>query len=118
MTKRLKHFSFLFALIMAFESFAQHDYPESISVESPTTWMWAGSYGMIRLSERVYWDAQFHYRTINTEQTRYVGRLVQIYNRHAINVQITDRFRAAWGGVLRLNFAAEKDNPNINYMVP
>lgn len=118
MSIKLKHISLLFAVFFVFEASAQRDFPESISVQSPTTWMWAGSYGMIRLGKKVYWDAQFHYRTINTEETRYVGRLVQIYNRHAINVQITDRFRAAWGGVLRLNFAAERDNPDINYMVP
>lgn len=97
---------------------AQFDYPDEISVESPTTWMWAGSYGMIRLGKKVYWDAQFHYRTINTPETQYIGRLAQIYNRHAISVRFTDNFRAAWGGVLRLNFAAERNNPDVVYLRP
>lgn len=89
-----------------------------LRIQAPTTWMWAGSYGMIRIGERIYWDAQFHYRTINTDNVPYVGRLVQIYNRHAINYRVNDQFRVALGGVMRLNFAAERDNPMIKYLRP
>jgi hypothetical protein len=96
----------------------QAQYPAEISVAAPTTWMWAGSYGMIRVGKRTYWDAQFHYRTINTDNLPYVGRLVQIYNRHAINYRVTDNFRVALGGVMRFNFAENRDDPAINFVVP
>lgn len=107
---------FTVLLLTAFSTLAQ--FPDEISVQSPTTWMWAGSYGMIRLGKRTYWDAQFHYRTINTLETQYVGRLAQIYNRHAINYRFTDNFRAAVGGVLRLNFAADRIDENTKYIRP
>lgn len=108
--------SLLFCIFCGGEVYGQSS--DEISIQAPTTWLWAGSYGMIRLGKRTYWDAQFHYRTINTPNTPYVGRLAQIYNRHAINYRVTDNFRVGVGGVLRFNFAADRDNPLIKPVVP
>ncbi len=90
--------------------------PEALTVAEPTTWVWLGTYGMVRLTKNMFWDAQLHYRTVNTASVPFVGRSAQLYNRHAINYKVTDNFRVGAGGVLRINFAEDKSNPNTEYI--
>jgi hypothetical protein len=87
--------------------------PESSVMGSPSTSLWLGTYGKFRLSERFFWDAQFHYRTSEYEGTPFVGRKAQIYNRHALNYLVSPNFSMSLGPVLRLNFTPDPGNPEF-----
>lgn len=90
----------------------------SASVRLPATnALWLGTYSKLRIADKFLWDAQFHYRTVNTENTPLVGRLAQIYNRHAISYMATRNFTMSLGGVLRLNFSPDPDNDAFRYLV-
>lgn len=94
------------------QTLAQNRPSESV-IQSPSTSLWLGTYGRFRLGEKLYWDAQFHYRTNEFEGTPYVGRLAQIYNRHGLNYMVTPNFSVTLGPVLRLNFNQNPDNPDF-----
>lgn len=84
----------------------------------PNTNLWMGTYGKFQLTEKLYWDAQFHYRTGGYEETPFVGRLEQIYNRHGLSYRFRPNFLVTVGGVLRLNFTPQPGNPNFEPVRP
>ncbi len=92
--------------------------PDQSITRSPSTALWMGFYGKFRLSEKFFWDAQFHYRRVNDANTRYIGRMGQIYNRHALNYLVNKNFSMSLGPVLRLNFSPEPENPEFEKIVP
>lgn len=98
-------------------TFGQYSRPDRSVVQPTTTAMWNGMYGRFRLSDKLYWDAQFHYRRVSTDDTPLVGRMGQIYNRHALNYQVNERLGVSLGGVLRLNFTPDPGNPEFEDMV-
>lgn len=102
----------LFISIHQNELIAQERPNESV-IQSPSTSLWLGTYGRFRLGEKLYWDAQFHYRTNEFDGTPYIGRLAQIYNRHGLNYMVTPNFSVTLGPVLRLNFNQNPGNPNF-----
>jgi len=79
---------------------------------------WIGSYNKFRLSDKWFWRAEFHYRRGGYNDLKYVGRMSQIYNRHAINYFFSDRFNAALGIVVRLDFTPDPNNDQLEYVVP
>jgi len=79
--------------------------------------LWVGSYNQFRLTEKMFYRAEFHYRRGGYEGTPYVGRMAQIYNRHAINYFFSPSFNASLGGVLRLNFTPQPGNTDFNEVV-
>jgi hypothetical protein len=91
--------------------------PSKSIVNAPTTGMWNGFYGKFRLTNKIFWDAQFHYRRVGDDQLDYVGRMAQIYNRHALSYLVNNRFSVSLGGVLRLNFTPEPGNSNFRNVV-
>jgi hypothetical protein len=91
---------------------------ESVSkFEDPTTLLWLGSYNKFRLGEKLFWRAEFHYRRTEFEDMPFVGRMAQIYNRHALNYIVSPQFNISVGPVLRLDFTPDPDNPNFNTVV-
>lgn len=80
--------------------------------------LWMGSYNKFRLSEKLFWRAEFHYRRGGYDGQPYVGRLAQIYNRHALNYLVTPNFNVSLGGVLRLDFTPEPGNEDFKVVVP
>ncbi len=99
-----------------FAGFAQEtetqELPLSSKYKEPLTKLWINSYGNIRISKRLFWDAQTHLRFQETESSPFVGQVAQVYNRHAIGYIHSKYFNVSLGGVLRLNFntdAAEFD---------
>jgi len=80
--------------------------------------LWLGSYNKFRLSEKLFWRAEFHYRRGGYDGTPYVGRMAQIYNRHAINYIVNPTFNVALGAVLRLDFTPDPENFDLEYVVP
>lgn len=92
---------------------AQEDRPAGSQTRPASSLVWLGTYGKIRLADNLYYDLQTHFRTTDFETTAFVGRMIQIYNRHGINYYFTKDFHATVGGVLRLNFSPEPGNENF-----
>jgi hypothetical protein len=80
--------------------------------------LWLGSYNKFRLSEKWFWRAEFHYRRGGFDGTPYVGRMAQIYNRHAINYIVSPKFNVAYGVVLRLDFTPDPGNIDFEHVIP
>lgn len=110
MTKVLK---ICFLFFIGFHTVFSQERPTSSVIQSPSTSLWLGTYGKFRIGEKLYWDAQFHYRTNEFDGTAYVGRLAQIYNRHGLSYYFTPNFSATLGPVLRLNFNQNPGDPNF-----
>lgn len=92
---------------------AQEWVEDDSRVRSPSSYMWFHTYGKFRLTDKLFWDAQTHFRTTEYDGTRYVGRMAQIYNRHGLKYLFSKRFSATLGGVLRLNFSPEPENDDF-----
>jgi hypothetical protein len=86
---------------------AQNERPSAAQFEDPGTLVWLGTYGMVRITDKLFWDAQTHYRRGNYNGVPWVGRMTQIYNRHGLAYQFNKNFRATLGPVLRLNFTPD-----------
>jgi len=112
---------FILVVFMAyFKSNAQETpevLPESSTYNDVKTKFWINTYGNIRISKRLFWIAQTHFRFEETDQTPYVGQIGQIYNRHAIGYIYDKKFNLSLGGVLRLNFDTGDKSDEEN-MIP
>ena len=91
--------------------------PEESEFKDVKTRLWINTYGKIRISKRLYWDAQTHFRFEETESTPFIGQVGQLYNRHAIGYIYSKKVNFSLGGVLRLNFNTDPDSEDRN-LVP
>ncbi|MEX0289196.1 MAG: DUF2490 domain-containing protein [Flavobacteriaceae bacterium] len=91
--------------------------PKESEFKDPKTKLWINTYGKIRISKRLYWDAQTHFRFEETANTPFFGQVGQLYNRHAIGYIYSKKVNFSLGGVLRLNFNTDPDSPDRN-LVP
>jgi hypothetical protein len=111
----------LFLICSSFPLSAQEEEKEVLPLESkfkePLTKVWFNTYGNIRISKRLFWVAQTHFRLQETESTPFVGQMAQIYNRHAIGYIYSKKFNVSLGGVLRLNFNTDEASVDRN-LVP
>ncbi|WP_234974691.1 DUF2490 domain-containing protein [Tenacibaculum agarivorans] len=98
------------------ELFAQETATKS-KFKPPVTKTWINTYGNFRISNRLFWVAQTHFRFQETESTPYVGQIGQVYNRHAIGYIHSKKFNMSLGGVLRLNFNTDESSTGRN-LVP
>jgi len=83
----------------------------------PNSNLWLGTYAKLRLTDKIFWDGQFHFRTGESENVPFVGQMAQIYNRHAVSFRLKPNFLFTVGPVLRLNFTPEPGNPEFKKMV-
>jgi len=90
--------------------------PQEAIFSDATTAFWINNYGSFRLSEKWFWSGEFHYRRAQTENTPYVGRLAQVYNRHGITYLYSKNFSFTAGGVLRFDFSDDKDRENWDHV--
>ncbi len=108
----------LFTIGTTFGILAQEQEKEELPLESkykdPVTRTWFNTYGNIRISKRLFWDAQTHFRFVETESTPYLSQIGQIYNRHAIGYIYSKKFNASLGGVVRINFNTDPASPDRN----
>ena len=88
--------------------------PEESNFKDPKTRVWFNTYGNIRISKRLFWDAQTHFRFEETEDTPFIGQIGQIYNRHAIGYIYSKRINFSLGGVLRINFNTDESSEDRN----
>lgn len=97
-------------LIFVIISFYNNAQSPELDIEDPSTLIWKGTYSTLRIGENWFYEAQHHYRRTSYEGVPFVGRMAQIYNRHAVTYKFSDKFLATAGPVLRLNFSPEPDN--------
>ena len=88
--------------------------PEESKFKDPVNRLWINTYGNIRISKRLFWDAQTHFRFEETANTPFVGQIGQIYNRHAIGYIYSKKFNVTLGGVLRVNFNTDESSTDRN----
>lgn len=84
------------------------------SFSEPVTKYWLNTYGNIRVSKRLFWIAQTHFRFEESPDQNYVGQIGQIYNRHALGYIYNKYANFALGGVLRFNFDTTVDGADNN----
>ncbi len=82
--------------------------------KDPGSALWLNTYGNIRISNRLFWDAQTHFRFEETPNTAFVGQIGQIYNRHAIGYIQSKKFNVSLGFVLRINFNTSEEDTDRN----
>ena len=106
----------LFLFLAAIQIKAQNGevLPEESEFKEPVTRVWYNTYGIIRISNRLYWDAQTHFRFVETESTPFMGQIGQIYNRHAIGYIYSKYINFSLGGVLRVNFNTDESSDDRN----
>ena len=88
--------------------------PEVSEFKDPDTRIWFNTYGNIRISKRLFWDAQTHFRFKESEDTPFIGQIAQIYNRHAIGYIYDKKTNFSLGGVMRINFNTDEDSTDRN----
>jgi hypothetical protein len=88
--------------------------PEESKFKDPKTRVWFNTYGNLRISKRLYWDAQTHFRFEETQNTPFIGQVGQVYNRHAIGYIYSKNINFSLGGVLRVNFNTDESSDDRN----
>lgn len=83
-----------------------------------STRLWLNTYGNIRISDKLFWIAQTHFRFQQKDQVNFAGQVGQIYNRHALSYFYSKKFTASLGGVLRLNMNTDEILEGEQTMVP
>jgi len=92
--------------------------PKESVYKEPITLLWINTYGNIRLTDRLFWIAQTHFRFQEKGDTPFAGQMAQVYNRHAISYLFSKKLNVSLGGVLRVNFntsetAAEDERTSV-----
>lgn len=75
--------------------------------------LWLSSYNKFRIADKLYWAAELHYRRIGDGENLFVDRMAQIYNRHGLTYFVSPNFNVTVGGVMRLNFSPDPENPDF-----
>lgn len=118
MKNKKKQYIFLVVLWGCFSFYlTAQEKPTASKFKDPLTKVWINTYGNVRISKRLFWVAQTHFRLQETENTPFAGQLGQIYNRHAIGYIHSKKFNVSLGGVFRLNFNTDPESEDRN-LVP
>jgi hypothetical protein len=93
--------------------FGQTDPPKSSSGKVEETGNWNGLYLKGRISEKLLYYSEHHYRRRNSLDNTYdfVGRMRQLYNRWGINYVYNEYFNVIIGPTLVFNFTPQPNNP-------
>lgn len=105
----------VFMLIFSFSKAQKAALNESEFLE-PTTKYWVNTYGNIRISKKLFWVAQTHFRFQEKQNTPFIGQVAQIYNRHALGYIYSKKINFALGGVLRLNYDTKGVNDDTSVL--
>lgn len=118
MNNILRIFIFLICLFtFSTKTQAQQTRPSSSRFEDPINGVWMGNYGVFRISEKLFWTAELHYRRVGTDNVPIVGRMGQVYNRHGIQYLFSKDFVATAGMVLRFDWSPDKDNDMLQRVI-
>jgi len=115
----LKRFIFVLAITMGFQIsiFGQGDRPETSQLNDPITGVWLGNYSNMRITDKIFWAGELHFRTIESSNTPYIGQVAQLYNRHGIKYMFNKNFNATLGGVLRLDWSPDPGNSELAALI-
>lgn len=94
-----------------------NSFPSESQISDPSTSVWIGTYSNVRITDKIFWAGELHYRRNESENMRYIGQMAQIYNRHGIKYQFNKNFNATIGGVLRLDWTPDPGNPELENMI-
>jgi hypothetical protein len=98
----------VFILCVAVESTTAQVFDDVVPEESTyrdlKTKYWLNTYGNIRLSKKLFWVAQTHFRFDETENMPFAGQIAQVYNRHGLGYIVSKDFNVTLGAVFRLDF--------------
>lgn len=112
-------FLLLICLVVLRSGWSQNtDRPTQAKFKEPLTLMWVNTYGNMRLTDRLFWVAQTHFRFQQTDNTPFAGQVAQVYNRHALSYLFSKRFITSFGGVLRVNFNTDEVYEDERRTVP
>lgn len=111
-TKLFNNLVLLFLFVFSLSQ-AQENKIEQSEFEEPITKYWLNTYGNIRISKKLFWVAQTHFRFQEKQNTPFIGQVAQIYNRHALGYIYSKQINFALGGVLRLNYDTKGVNDNV-----
>ncbi|MEO0553234.1 MAG: DUF2490 domain-containing protein [Bacteroidota bacterium] len=103
----------LLFLFLGADAVAQEEARET-NYKEPITALWINTYGNIRMSNRLFWIAQTHFRMEENDDTPFIGQVAQIYNRHAVSYLFSKKFNASLGGVLRVNYNTNRTSEQKN----
>lgn len=84
---------------------------------APTSNLWIGNYNKIKIGKKLYWDAQLHLRTVQSNTTAVVGQMAQIYNRHGISFVPNSKISMTFGPVLRLDFSPDPSDASLKKLI-
>lgn len=107
-----KYFLLLLLIISSNEIFAQNEKVSS-EINMEETGIWSGAYIKIRLSEKLAYYGEHHWRVRNSidNVNSFYGRPRQFYNRFGLNIIFNKYFEAVIGPTLVLNFSPDMNDP-------
>ncbi|MBR8534087.1 DUF2490 domain-containing protein [Carboxylicivirga sediminis] len=99
-------------LVVALSQAQQFNTPSSSTTALEETGIWNGLYLKVRLSDKIGYYGEHHYRVRNSldNVTSFYGRTRQVYNRAGINIFFNKNFEAVIGPTLVLNYTPEPGN--------
>lgn len=110
--------SCLFSSKSSFFAQSQGNYDGSYDLfQEQTTAMWLGTYMNFRITDKIFWAGEFHYRRAEYDGVPFVGKMGQIYNRHGVKYLFSKKFSLTVGGVLRLNFNPDPMDTELRDLV-
>lgn len=113
---RIIFFTFSLVICLGYQSIGQDDLMAEFEDFGSNVWL--GSYNKFRLADKWFWRAEFHYRRGGYNNIPYIGRMSQIYNRHAINYFVNENLNICLGAVVRLDFTGDPQDDQLEYVVP
>lgn len=109
--------SLVISLLACYDVAGQDQRPLESNFVDPTTSFWAGTYLNARITDKIFWAGEFHFRTTENENTPYFGQMAQIYNRHGIKYLFSKNLSMTLGGVARIDFTPEPGNKNLKSII-
>jgi hypothetical protein len=102
-----------FILSISFDIYCQ----EASETRLRETGNWNGLYLRFRLTDKLYYYGEHHYRRRNSTDNLYdfVGRMRQWYNRAGLNYFFNDYFNVVVGPTLVWNYTPQPGNPDFEY---
>lgn len=107
-----------FTFVLTAPSLGAQDVATTSEFKPPVTRWWLNTYANVRLSDRLFWVAQTHFRRTESPSLDFAGKWAQIYNRHALSYLVDDHFSASLGGVMRINFNGDDAEQDERRTVP
>lgn len=113
---------FLFLAICTLGSFTQclaqasnQQIPTQPNIQLRETGIWYGTYLKVRISDKLGYYGEHHYRTRNDldRLTSFYGRPRQFYNRAGLNIFFNPYFEAVIGPTLVFNYSPQPGNPDF-----